>query len=112
VVSHHFKRHRALAMGIVAAGTAAGSFFLDHVSIRTDYTITGATAHPIILNHLFYSRIGFHNGVRVSAGINSVCFILANIMMRTSQSCNTVTKSGIPATRLFRNPAYNLMVIA
>ncbi|KAL9709226.1 hypothetical protein Ac2012v2_007580 [Leucoagaricus gongylophorus] len=95
VVSHHFKRHRALAMGIVAAGTAAG-----------------ATAHPIILNHLFYSRIGFHNGVRISAGINSVCFILANIMMRTSQSCNTVSKSGIPATRLFRNPAYNLMVIA
>ncbi|KAJ3575666.1 hypothetical protein NP233_g943 [Leucocoprinus birnbaumii] len=95
VVSHHFKNLRALAMGIVAAGTAAG-----------------AAVHPIILNHFFHSKIGFHNGVRISAGINTVCFILANLMMRTNPSPKTTTKVNVPLMSLFRDPAYNFMVFA
>ncbi|KXN84421.1 60S ribosomal protein L27-A, partial [Leucoagaricus sp. SymC.cos] len=95
VVSHHFKRCRALAMGIVAAGTA-----------------TGATVHPILLNHLFHSKIGFHNGVRISAGINTACFVVANLLMRTRKSQKSATKSPTPLKTLFRDPAYCLMVIA
>ncbi|KAF9453382.1 MFS general substrate transporter [Macrolepiota fuliginosa MF-IS2] len=95
VVSRHFKRHRALAMGIVAAGTASG-----------------ATVHPILLNHLFHTKIGFHNGVRISAGINSVCFILANLMMRTNQVSKPSTTSNVPLMKLFRDPAYGLMVVS
>ncbi|KAF5350618.1 hypothetical protein D9756_008639 [Leucocoprinus leucothites] len=95
IVSHYFKRHRALAMGIVAAGTAAG-----------------AAVHPIILNHLFHSKIGFHNGVRISAGINSACFILANLIMRTNHAPKNVAKQHVPMMALFRDPAYDLMVVA
>jgi len=86
--------------------------FPDHGFISSNYTYPGATVHPIILNHLFHSHIGFHGGVRISAGINTACFVLANAMMRTSQSCDTVSKSKVPVTRLFWNPAYDLMVIA
>ncbi|KAF9445776.1 MFS general substrate transporter, partial [Macrolepiota fuliginosa MF-IS2] len=95
VVSHHFKRHRTLAMGIVAAGTALGT-----------------TVHPILLNHLFHSKIGFHNGVRISTGINGVCLILANLMMRTSRAPKSSTTSYVPLMKLFRDPAYSLMVVS
>ncbi|KAG1760765.1 major facilitator superfamily domain-containing protein [Suillus occidentalis] len=45
VVSHHFQRRRAVAMGIVVAGASLG-----------------AILHPIMLNHLINGRLGFANG--------------------------------------------------
>lgn len=39
--------------------------------------------HPILLNKLIHGPIGFHNGVRISTGLNTVLFIIANLVMRT-----------------------------
>jgi hypothetical protein len=55
-----------LAMGIVASGSSVG-----------------AIVHPIMLNKLFHSSVGFHNGVRASAGLNLILLVLAVLLMRT-----------------------------
>ncbi|THH29161.1 hypothetical protein EUX98_g5021 [Antrodiella citrinella] len=68
IVSHHFRRRRALAMGIVVTGASAGGIVF-----------------PIMLNHLFSNpHIGFVNGVRASGGLIAGLLLLANIMMRTN----------------------------
>lgn len=66
VVSHHFQRRRAVAMGIVVAGASLG-----------------AILHPIMLNNLINGRLGFTNGVRASAGLISGLLLIANLLMRT-----------------------------
>ncbi|KAG2156796.1 major facilitator superfamily domain-containing protein [Suillus bovinus] len=66
IVSHHFQRCRAVAMGIVVAGSSLG-----------------AILHPVILNNLINRRLGFANGVRASATLNSGLLFIANLLMRT-----------------------------
>ncbi|KAG1776340.1 major facilitator superfamily domain-containing protein [Suillus placidus] len=66
VVSHHFQRRRAFAMGIVVAGASLG-----------------AILHPIMLNNLINGRLGFANGVRASAGLIGGLLFIANLLMRT-----------------------------
>ncbi|KAG1793944.1 major facilitator superfamily domain-containing protein [Suillus plorans] len=65
-VSHHFQRRRAFAMGIVATGSSLG-----------------AILHPVVLNNLINGRLGFANGVRASAALNSGLLFIANLLMRT-----------------------------
>lgn len=43
---------------------------------------TGGILHPIMLNNLFHSKVGFNNGVRASAGLIAGCLILAIALMR------------------------------
>ncbi|OBZ66358.1 Riboflavin transporter MCH5 [Grifola frondosa] len=67
IVSHHFRRRRALAMGIVVSGASCGGIVF-----------------PIMLNRLFQSpAISFANGVRASAGLLGGLLVLANGLMRT-----------------------------
>ncbi|KAG8747617.1 hypothetical protein FRC10_000160 [Ceratobasidium sp. 414] len=65
VISHHFKRRRALAMGIVTSGSSCGGIVF-----------------PIMLNKIF-QRAGFAWGVRSTGFVILGCFIAANLMMRT-----------------------------
>lgn len=66
VVSHHFQRRRAFAMGLVVAGASMGSIL-----------------HPIMLNNLINGRLGFANGVRASAGMIGGLLLIAYLLMRT-----------------------------
>jgi hypothetical protein len=43
----------------------------------------GAILHPVMLNNLINGRLGFANGVRVSAGMNGCLLFIANLLMRT-----------------------------
>ncbi|KAF4612311.1 hypothetical protein D9613_003703 [Agrocybe pediades] len=66
VMSQYFQRRRALAMTIVASGASLG-----------------AVIHPIMLNHLFHSKLGFGNSVRASAGLVGGLLLIACCLMRT-----------------------------
>ncbi|KAG1840777.1 MFS general substrate transporter [Suillus tomentosus] len=66
VISHHFRRRRTLVMTFVATGSPLG-----------------AIIHPIMLNNLLNSPLGFANGVRVSAGFTSLFLLTACLCMRT-----------------------------
>ncbi|KAK0460609.1 major facilitator superfamily domain-containing protein [Desarmillaria tabescens] len=66
VVSHYFQRRRTFAMGIATSGSGLGG-----------------AVQPIMLNRLFYGRVGFHNGVRISAAFNAGVLIIALLLMRT-----------------------------
>ncbi|KAG2109876.1 major facilitator superfamily domain-containing protein [Suillus discolor] len=66
VISHHFQRRKAFAMGIVAAGGSLGAIF-----------------HPVMLNNLINGRLGFANGVRASAALSGGLLFIANLLMRT-----------------------------
>ncbi|KAG1818427.1 major facilitator superfamily domain-containing protein [Suillus subaureus] len=66
VVAHHFERRRAFAMGLVVAGVSMGSIL-----------------HPIMLNNLINGRLGFANGVRVSAGMIGGLLLIAYLLMHT-----------------------------
>ncbi|KAG6910731.1 hypothetical protein DXG01_008262 [Tephrocybe rancida] len=66
VITHYFFRRRTVAMGIASSGCAIG-----------------ACLHTIMLNKLFHGRVGFHVGVRASAGLNLGILVLAMLLMRT-----------------------------
>ncbi|KAG9103680.1 hypothetical protein FRC06_008931 [Ceratobasidium sp. 370] len=76
VISHHFRRRRSLAMGIVTSGSSCGGIVF-----------------PIMLNKIF-QRAGFAWGVRSTAFVILGCFTAANFMMRT----RLPPKSQRPAT--------------
>ncbi|KAF8595642.1 MFS general substrate transporter [Ceratobasidium sp. AG-I] len=65
VISHHFAKRRALAMGIVTSGSSCGGIIF-----------------PIMLNKIF-ERSGFAWGVRATAFVVSAALIAANLLMRT-----------------------------
>ncbi|KAL4256580.1 Proton-linked Monocarboxylate Transporter [Pleurotus pulmonarius] len=64
VQAHHWRKHRALAMSAVAAGSSIGGIFF-----------------PIMLNQLFKSSVGFEWGVRASAFIVLGLLAVANLLM-------------------------------
>ncbi|GBE85712.1 Aspyridones efflux protein [Sparassis crispa] len=67
IVSHHFRRRRALAVGIVVSGASAGGIVF-----------------PIMLNRLFQDpHVGFAGGVRASGGLVGGLLLLANALVRT-----------------------------
>ncbi|KAJ7167985.1 MFS general substrate transporter [Mycena filopes] len=65
VVSHYFKQRRALAMSIVASGSAFG-----------------AIIHPIMLNNTLHSKLGFGTSVRASAALITGLLVVASLLMR------------------------------
>ncbi|RPD55506.1 MFS general substrate transporter [Lentinus tigrinus ALCF2SS1-7] len=67
IVSHHFRKRRALATGIAVSGASCGGIVF-----------------PIMLNHLFaMSTFGFANGVRTSGAVIAALLAIANCIMRT-----------------------------
>ncbi|KAK2460860.1 hypothetical protein APHAL10511_007330 [Amanita phalloides] len=92
IVSHYFKRRRAFAMGVAAAGSAVGG-----------------AIHPIMLNQLFHGRVGFHNGVRASAGLNLGLLLIAILLMKTRLPPRGREDSLLNSfSRFMREPAYLL----
>jgi MFS family permease len=67
VLSHHFKKRRALAMTIAASGSSLG-----------------AVVHPIMLNNTLHSKLGFAGAVRASAGLVSGLLLIACCLVRSS----------------------------
>lgn len=73
VVAQHFPspHMRSLTMCIVASGSSVGGI-----------------VHPIMLNNLFKSSLGFANSVRASAGMVSGLQVLGALMMRAKYPKN------------------------
>ncbi|KAF9522962.1 MFS general substrate transporter, partial [Crepidotus variabilis] len=88
ITGSHFHKRRALAVGIVCSGGSIGGF-----------------AHPLLLNKLFSTSIGFHNGVRISAGMNTFLLIIAFFLMRTRPLHKSVGPE-LSIWRYFKEPAY------
>ena len=65
VLSLYFKKKRALAMTLAAAGSFCGGL-----------------VNPIMLNYLFSSRLGFAGTIRASAGLTTFILLMACILMR------------------------------
>ncbi|KAJ7851028.1 major facilitator superfamily domain-containing protein [Mycena olivaceomarginata] len=90
IVSQYFQRRRALAMAIVASGSALG-----------------AVIHPIMLNNMIRTDLGFGNAVRASAGLVSGLLVIACLLMHprvpTSPTYPPVWKS---LRRFARDRAY------
>ncbi|KAJ7143813.1 major facilitator superfamily domain-containing protein [Mycena epipterygia] len=96
IISHHFKKRRALAMTIVASGSSLG-----------------AVIHPIMLNHTLHSRLGFGNAVRASAGLISGLLLVACFLMRTRlPPPNQPLHLGQTLRKFARDKAYTAATIA
>lgn len=96
IVTHHFRRHRALATGIVVTGAS-----------------TGGIVFPIMLNHLFSNpRIGFATGVRASGALIAGLLFVANSIMRTSRvgSKNTNSMNWEVVTVALKDSAYLISI--
>ncbi|QRV85479.1 major facilitator superfamily transporter [Ceratobasidium sp. AG-Ba] len=65
VISHHFKKRRSLAMGIVLTGSSCGGIIF-----------------PVMLNNII-KQSGFGWGVRATAFVVLGCLVAANLMMKT-----------------------------
>ncbi|KAF9460383.1 major facilitator superfamily domain-containing protein [Collybia nuda] len=96
LLAHYFKRRRATAMGIAASGSAIGG-----------------AVHPIMLNQLFHGRVGFHAGVRASAGLLAGLLTISFLLLRPRLPF-TSRKQGSTLINLrtfLRDPPYVFMVI-
>ncbi|KAF8352020.1 major facilitator superfamily domain-containing protein [Amanita rubescens] len=92
IVSHYFRRRRALVLGISAAGSAVGG-----------------AIHPIMLNQWFHGPAGFHNGVRASAALNLGLMLISTPLMRPRLQPKTHRGSALINFRKFiREPAFTL----
>ncbi|PPQ91164.1 hypothetical protein CVT25_003141 [Psilocybe cyanescens] len=87
LIGHYYSKRRSLAVGIVSSGSAIGAIF-----------------HPILVNHLINGRIGFHNGVRISASINVTLLIIATCIMKTRLSPKK--NQTFPILQWSREPPY------
>ncbi|KAH6903251.1 major facilitator superfamily domain-containing protein [Coprinopsis sp. MPI-PUGE-AT-0042] len=65
VISQYFHRRRPLVLGIGTAGSALGGML-----------------HPIMLNKWFHGSLGFHDGVRASAGLTTGVLLVSLLLMR------------------------------
>jgi len=98
-------------MGIVSAGSALGlPYVFPFFVLRNQIQFAGGTLHPILLNKLFHGPVGFHNGVRISAGLNTFLLIIANLIMRTRIPPKKVG-SAVPIAKFARDPPYVFTVI-
>lgn len=52
------------------------------MGIAASGSSVGGVIHPIMLNHLFYGPVGFHVGVRASAGLNLGLMTIAVLLIR------------------------------
>lgn len=66
VLSHHFKKRRAIAMSVVAGGTPLGG-----------------VVYTILLNYLLNGNMGFASSIRIIAGANTGLLVIACALMRT-----------------------------
>ncbi|KAF9045373.1 MFS general substrate transporter [Panaeolus papilionaceus] len=93
IAAHYFQRKRPVAVGIISSGSALG-----------------ATLHPIMLNHFFTNpKIGFHNGVRISAALNTFLLLVALCLMKTRlpPRASSVTAAQIRGWfHIKKDPAY------
>lgn len=97
IVSQHFSRKRALAMGIVTSG---GSL--------------GAVVYPIMLNNFFHGSVGFANGVRASGGLIAGCLLIGLLTMRTRVTPVPLKRRSIidSARKFVKDDVYVLAVLA
>ncbi|KAF8199455.1 major facilitator superfamily domain-containing protein [Pholiota molesta] len=65
IISHYFQKRRALAIGLATSGSAVGG-----------------AIHPIMLNSWFHGSLGFHSGVKASAGLTGGLMIISLILMK------------------------------
>jgi len=89
--SHHFRKRRALAVGIVLSGSAIG-----------------AVIFPIMLNQLL-KRMPFGEAVRATAYLILASLILGNLMVRTRPTPGR--KEPPPIGEFFKELSYLLLIL-
>ncbi|KAI0765381.1 MFS general substrate transporter [Fomes fomentarius] len=96
VQAHHWKRRRALAMGVVLSGTSCGG-----------------VVYPIMLNSLMNSSVGFAWGVRAQAFLTLGLLLVANMTMTTrtdSIKSAAAAKKELSRTHLLQDYPYWISV--
>lgn len=93
IQAHHWKKRRALAMGIVLTGSSFGGII-----------------HPIMHNQLFHRKTGFAWGVRASAFLILGLLVIANCLMTTRLPSRQGPKPNFGA--IFRDVPYMIASLA
>ncbi|KAG6827019.1 hypothetical protein H0H92_013539 [Tricholoma furcatifolium] len=82
------------------------------MGIATTGSALGGALHPIMLNNLFYGSVGFHNGVRASAGLCTGLLITALLLLRPR--FRPSNKGGPSMTTVLKNflhdPSYVILI--
>ncbi|KJA23936.1 hypothetical protein HYPSUDRAFT_137083 [Hypholoma sublateritium FD-334 SS-4] len=96
IIAHYFQRRRALAIGFATAGSAVGG-----------------AIHPIMLNAWFHGSVGFHSGVKASAGLTGGMMLIAILLMKPRYPKNTRKAiSTVQSFRIFlRDLPYVIMIL-
>jgi MFS family permease len=92
VLSHWFRKKRALSYGIIATGSSMGGVLF-----------------PIMLNRLF-AQVGFKWAVRIAAFVMLACLITANILIRPRLPPRQ--RGSFIELHHFKDPAFSLLVAA
>lgn len=94
VLAHHFRRKQVFVMGLVVSGGSVGGI-----------------VHPLMLNKLLFSPLGFANSVRASAGLNTGFVLLALALMRSRLPTQNTTRLIPVLKKLATDPPYLFAVL-
>lgn len=89
VQAHHWKKRRAMAMGLVFTGELPAKHFALLAYSASTGSSCGGIVYPIMLNQLFYGKVGFAWGVRAAAFLTLGCLVIANLTMSTRAPPNS-----------------------
>jgi len=64
----------------------------------------GAVLHPIMLNHLLDTSLGFHNTVRISGSLNVFLLLVATLIIRPRLQPRPAQH--FPVIQWLKEPAY------
>ncbi|KAJ8517146.1 hypothetical protein ONZ45_g5629 [Pleurotus djamor] len=97
-LSHQDQYYQVFLTQGLLGGTACGIMYIPFL-------------HPIMLNRLFNGSVGFHNGVRASAGMNLGLLFFANLLMKPRLPPK---KGGMsfPVKDFLRDPPYVFAMIS
>jgi hypothetical protein len=111
VVSHYFQRRRALAIGLATSVRNSSTAVHANIHEGRKGSAVGGAIHPIILNTWFHGSLGFHRGVRASAGLTGGLLAIAILLMKPRYPEKKKSQKVMSSLSIFlRDVPYVIMV--
>ena len=113
IQAHHWRKHQALAMGVVGTGGLRGSRSYIHLIIFLGSSV-GGIVFPIMLNKLINeSSVSFAWAVRYTGFFCLGLLAIANALMtsRPSPARDTMVKEKSSVKTVLKDVPYDLMIL-
>ena len=112
VQAHHWKKRRALAMGITFTGPSLFALFSRIPCLtQASGSSIGGIVFPIMLNQLLHGNAGFKWGVRASGFLTLGLLVIANCIMTTRIPKGRVSRPKLDILKKLADVPYTIAIV-